>query len=165
MPIDPKKLPSALVQPGDEVDFVVPAGPLERPTRALRPGRPTLAKPAANKVAPPKLDAKPDTKPDSAKPEAMTEGGGEADAGSGNLDVIGPFTVLSVGNRLNRVELWQANQMPQGQENVLMVLVRVKKEQDRLNLLPPSDRLMELLQATNSQPLAYLLHPRKPRTD
>ena len=161
MPIDPKKLPSALVQPGDEVDFLVPAGPLDRPTRALRSGRPTLAKPAADKAAP----HNPDAKPDASKPEAMAEGGGEAEAGSRNLDVIGPFTVLSVGNRLNRVELWQANQMPQGQENVLMVLVHLKKEQDRLILLPPSDRLMELLQATNSQPLAYLLHPRKPRTD
>ena len=95
----------------------------------------------------------------------MAEGGGEADTGAGNIELIGPFTVLSVGSRLNRIELWQANQMPQGQENILNILIRVKKEQDRWVLLPPTDRLMELLQATNSQPLAYLLHPRKPRTD
>ena len=40
VPIDPRKLTTALVQPGDEVDFVVPTGPLNRPTRALPPGRP-----------------------------------------------------------------------------------------------------------------------------
>ena len=142
VPIDPRKMVSSLLQPGDEVSFIVPSGPLNRSTRAVGLGRPTPAKPAVDKATPKPDAAKPDAakpdavkpdavKPDAVKPEAMAEGSGEADTVSGNLDVIGPFTVLSVGNRLNRVELWQANQMPQGQENVLMVLVRVKKEQDR----------------------------------
>ena len=98
-----------------------------------------------------------------------------AEPASGSIETIGPFTVLSVGNRLNKTDLWRANQRPQLSENVLMVPVRLKKVKDDKNpggkqvFLPPADRLMELIETlsvTNSSPgLTPLLCARKPKSE
>jgi len=165
VPVDTKKMVASLIEPGDEVAFVVPPTLGSRPTLAARPPRLPAGKTDAAKAEPPK---------DSGKLEPEPELAGVAEPASGNIDMIGPFTVLSVGNRLNKSELWSANRRPQLSESVLVVLVRVKKVKDDKDpagkevFLPPADRLMgliETLSVTNAPGLTCLLYPRKPKSE
>ncbi len=74
---------------------------------------------------------------------------------AGGTEVIGPFTVLALGNRLGSAEVMQAAKIPQLQENV--ITVRVKMEGDRLE--PKAQKLWDLLRATNFRQVGVLLHP------
>ncbi len=87
------------------------------------------------------------TDADSPEPEPARPAGG--------TEVIGPFKVLALGNRLGSAEVMQAAKIPQLQENV--ITVRVKMEGDKLE--PKAQKLWDLLKATNFRQVGVLLHP------
>ncbi len=141
VPIDTRKMVSALVAPGDEVSFVVSrgggfptlaGGP---PTAGATGGSPGLVGPL----------------PAPATPAATAD----------DIKLIGPFTILSLGNRLGSSDVMQAARKPLVQENVMMVLVR----KEGVKLDPEAVKLLRLLAQTEYRPLGYLLHPRKPKAE
>jgi Flp pilus assembly protein CpaB len=93
----------------------------------------------------PAMPVDPDA-PQSAEP-AKPQGGSE---------MVGPFRILSLGNRLGSAEVMQAYKIPQVQENVLTILVRV----DGDKLEPKAQKLWDLLKATNFRQVGVLLHQR-----
>ncbi|WP_347244358.1 hypothetical protein [Thermogutta sp.] len=74
----------------------------------------------------------------------------------GGPQVIGKFKVLAVGNRLTSVEAHRAYQLPQSQENILTI--SVKLEDGRLE--PKAERLWKMLEATNFRQVGVILHSR-----
>lgn len=81
----------------------------------------------------------------------------EGNPGSGGPQVIGKFKVLAIGNRLSSTEVHRAYQLPQGQENVLTISVRL--ESGRLE--PKAERLWKMLEATNFRQVGVILHSRE----
>lgn len=75
---------------------------------------------------------------------------------AGGPQVIGKFKVLAVGNRLTSVEAHRAYQLPQSQENILTI--SVKLENGRLE--PKAERLWKMLEATNFRQVGVILHSR-----
>ena len=75
---------------------------------------------------------------------------------SGRSRIIGPFTVLALGNRLSSVDLMQKEKVRQVQENVMLVRVTVNPDG---SLKSPAGELLRLLEETGSRPLGYLLRP------
>lgn len=71
-------------------------------------------------------------------------------------ELIGPFKVLSLGNRLGSSEVLRAARIPQVQENVLAIAVMVDKQG---NLAPDAERLLDVIDQSNAQPLRVILHP------
>lgn len=144
VPIDSRKLVPSLIVPGDTVSFVVSqiGGPTLAPTPAPAPGSSPSAS-DSERLTP--TAAAPNLRPGI----------------SGNVELIGPFKILSLGNRLGSPDVMRASRTPQVQENVMMILVR--KEGGQLE--PEAVKLLKLLDETNSRPLGYLLHPRTQKTD
>lgn len=135
MPFDTRAFVPSLITPGDLVSFIV-----------QRPAAPHVAaRPAA------KPEAAAALVPVAAAPNA-------ADASGAGTEVLGPFKVLSVGNRLGSVEAFRAARMSQAQENVLTILVNIEPSGQ---LEPKAQRLWELVRASNFQRVGVLLHPRK----
>lgn len=75
----------------------------------------------------------------------------------GSPDLIGPFKVLSLGNRLGSTEVMRAAKVPQMQENVMTISVRLENG----SLEPKAEKLMRYLQSTGFRGVGVLLHPRK----
>lgn len=125
--VDTRTFVPALLSPGDRVSFIVPKFIGPHPARAVAPPPPT----------PPENDG--DLDPiAAAQPKP-----------AGSDDVIGPFTVLAVGNRLASAEVWRANRIPQTQENVLTI--RVSKNVP--NEVQRADELFRRLQAIEYRPV------------
>lgn len=143
VPVDLRRMVPSLVQPGDLVTFVAPAAEAGLPRRAPPKPNPSSAE------NPGRSPAEPVPSPDSGAPPP----------GDGELEMIGPFRVLSLGNRLTAPEVLQAAQIPQTQEGVMTIAVRL--ENGRLE--PQAQRLLRLLEVHRSQPLVVMLHPRAPR--
>lgn len=140
IPIDTRINVPGLISPGDMVSFNVPR-PANVPTRA--PVKP------AEEDAGDDPDAKP--KP---KPTPVVARG----TGSSPNEILGPFKVLALGNRLSSSEAARANRVHQSAENVLAIAVTV----DAANRLEPkAQHLWDCLQAANFQGVGILLHPRK----
>jgi hypothetical protein len=135
IPFDTRSFIPSLITPGDQVSFLMP--------------RPTAPPAASARPAPAKPDAQPTpvpvTAPSANDPAAGTE-------------VLGPFKVLSVGNRLGSVEAFRAARMSQAQESVLTILVNIDTTGQ---LEPKAQRLWDLVRASNFQRVGVLLHPRK----
>ena len=74
----------------------------------------------------------------------------------GDSELVGPFKVLSVGNRLGSAEVFKAAGMPQQQENVLTISVHAQGNQ----LDPLAKKLWDLLQAGGFRQAGVILHPR-----
>ncbi|HZL89351.1 MAG TPA: hypothetical protein VFB96_13315 [Pirellulaceae bacterium] len=74
----------------------------------------------------------------------------------GDAELVGPFKVLSVGNRLGSAEVFKAAGMPQQQENVLTISVHAQGNQ----LDPMAKKLWDLLQAGGFRQAGVILHPR-----
>jgi hypothetical protein len=74
----------------------------------------------------------------------------------GNSELIGPFKVLSVGNRLASADVFKAAGLPQQQENVLTISVRA----DGDKLEARAQKLFDLLQAGGLRQAGVVLHPR-----
>jgi Flp pilus assembly protein CpaB len=88
---------------------------------------------------------------DGAPPATVSVAGG-----GGKTELIGPFRVLSIGNRLGSPEVHRSAGMPQMQENVLAISVR----EEGGDLEPKARRLWTLLQQTGFRQVGVLLHPR-----
>ena len=86
--------------------------------------------------------------------------GGDAapvDVPKSPTQVIGPFQVLSVGNRYGSTEALKASRTPQRQENLLGISVKVADGK----LDPQFERLYAALSATGFKDVSVLLHPRE----
>jgi len=137
IPVDTRAFVPSLIKPGDEVWFLGAATAVAYPT------------PAGNQPIP---DGAPDGAPDAA------ESGGPAAAPrpSAAAKIIGPFTVLALGNRLGSAEVMQAAKIRQVQENVMLVKVTMEGG----SLKSPAKELLRLMEETNSRPLGYFWRPR-----
>jgi len=69
---------------------------------------------------------------------------------------LGPFTILTLGNRLSSSKVWKADKMPQVQENVLGIRINEKN-----SLM--AEKLRRHLQATNYQQVGVMLESRQPK--
>jgi hypothetical protein len=135
IPIDVRTTVPSLIVPGAMVSFRV-ARPEGVPTRAVR-GDAGSADPAP--------------KPgDAARTPEMAPAGGSS-------EVIGPFKVICIGNRLSSAEVMTSYKLPQLQENMLGI--RVSKHEG--NEVQKYERLCELLQATNSRQVGVTIHSPK----
>ena len=87
--------------------------------------------------------------------------GGPTPATGGELppsvppDIIGPFTILSLGNRLGSVEVMRAAGMTPTQENVLLISVKLIDGQ----MEPKAQKLWDLLNRTNFQQVGIMIRP------
>ena len=81
-----------------------------------------------------------------------------AGASSEEIERVGPFRVLSVGNRVGRRDVFQAAGLPTTQENVLFVAIRLVNDK----IEERGAKLQRLVQAGSGRPLSVLLHA--PRT-
>jgi len=141
IPVDTRGFVPSLVLPGDTVSFIASRSQM---------GAPTPAKP----------------------PEQPADGAGNelASAPTGPTEIIGPFTILSLGNRLGSPEVMRAAKIPQVQENVMTIavkVIKVKKNPDDPKspeyeeLEEKAATLWKVLQATNFRQVGVLLHERK----
>jgi hypothetical protein len=73
------------------------------------------------------------------------------------VEIIGPFDVLSLGNRLSSTEVMKASKISQTQENVMTIRVKYRDGQPE----PKAQKLFSLLNATNSRGVGVILHPRE----
>jgi hypothetical protein len=128
IPVDTRTFVASLVSPGDQVTFVLGGAP----------SQPTPAAGGENGDSPPDENL-----PIVGPPP--------------NAELIGPFRVLSLGNRLGSAEVHKASGVPQLQENVMAVAVTVEKG-DQLEA--KGAKLWKLLQATGFRQVGVLLHPR-----
>jgi len=141
VPVDTRKFVMSLVQPGDLVTFILTAGRRDGPTLASER-----------------------TKAASGEKDGAKGGSVAAPVDAPSADAIekcGPFKVLSIGNRLGSYDVMMAAKIPQTQEGVMTILVRYENG----NMDPQAAKLLRFLQQTNSQPLAYELHPRTQRLE
>jgi hypothetical protein len=132
VPIDTRRFVVPLLQPGDMVDFLVSGSRAEFPT---------LAQPGKGPAEPGKV-----------APAAAPSPGQPADG----VEIIGPFRVLSIGNRLGSSEVMQAARIQQAQENVLTIAVRYENGKPQ----PAAVRLFRIIEQANSRPLICQLHSR-----
>ena len=72
-------------------------------------------------------------------------------------EVIGPFRILSLGNRLGSAEVHKASGVSQLQENVVGIAVKFQGEQ----LEPRAAKLLAMLQGSGLRQAGVVLHPRK----
>ncbi len=130
IPVDTKSFVPSLVNPGDRISFLVSRGSFALPTPAGGAGADQASQPAP---AP-------------------------GSAGEGPIEVLGPFTVVSVGNRLGRADVFRAARMPRSQENVIGIRVVLDSAGN-----PPPDvrKLRQLLEMTNYRPMGVILHGRE----
>ena len=130
------------------VSFVFPK--YRGPTRAAPPPKKAAddnaSKPNEDGTKMTEIPIKPASPPVSSAPPA-----------EGPTEIIGPFKILALGNRLGKTEVMKAAKIPQVQENVIMVSVKVVDNE----LEPKAQKLWGLLQVTGSQQMGILLHPRK----
>ena len=96
-------------------------------------------------AAPPDADGGEETAPTPAMPAAP-----------GNPELIGPFKVLSIGNRLGSAEVFKASGLPQMQENVMAIRVSLEGRQ----LTGNDAKLWKQLQATGFRQVGVVLHGR-----
>jgi len=116
VPFQTKNLVPSLINPGDEVDFVVSSGGRGVPT------------PAAGGEPPP----------------------------APALEMIGPFKILALGNRLGPYDIERAFGKKPTQENVMLVSVLLVKGQ----MEEKAQKLWVLLHRTNFQQVGVMIRPR-----
>jgi len=127
VPIDTRTFVPSLVKPGDLVSFLVTSSGFGYPTPA-EGGDPEAASPVP-----------------------------ELPSSAGPIDAIGPFKILSLGNRLGSTDVLRAAKVPQTQENVMGIAVKVDENG---NMEAGAQKLMRLLEATAFRPMGIMLHPR-----
>lgn len=132
IPVDTRTFVPSLVTPGDMVSFYITDAPA-----------PTLAAP-------------PDAGGDSILAEPETVKPTPASRATTKSEVIGPFRVLSLGNRLGSAEVHKASGISQLQENVISIAVRFQGEQFE----PKADKLLKRLQSSSFRQAGVVLHPR-----
>ena len=144
IPVESRSYEPSLITPGDQVAFIVPKRPsvlAHTPTPAPPPKAAADPKASDPKAA----DAK---AADSTQPDPLTpkpEEDSVAEYAGGETEEIGPFTVLSVGNRLGNLKVMQAAKIPQLRENVLGIRVGPKNSKEWVNV----NNLWNRMQAVN----------------
>jgi hypothetical protein len=129
IPVDTRTFVPSLVSPGDLVSFLVAAPRGSVPTPAGSGERPA-----------------PTTVGGRSTPTAV----------GGSMEIIGPFKILSLGNRLGSSEVMRAAKIPQLQENVMTIRVRLKNKQ----LEQKAEKLLKYLRTTNYRGVGIMLHPK-----
>jgi hypothetical protein len=142
VPVDTRSFVPALVVPGDTVSFLV--------SRRIS-GIPTPAMPGNRGVVNPENpSADNPTGPDGRlNPEAATS--------NDPVEVIGPFKVLSLGNRLGSTEVMKAAKISLVQENIMTIRVKLTNGKPDPKVLYLRNRL----EATNFRQVGVILHARK----
>ncbi len=130
VPVDMRRFVPALAVPGNLVSFTV--------SRAVA----SLPTPAVSENSDGGLDPLPES------PAALA-------AASGPVEIIGPFRVVSLGNRLGSADVWRGGRAPQVQENVLTVAAKTRGGQ----LEPKAQKLLSILESSGSRGVGVLLHP------
>lgn len=128
IPVDTRTFVPALVNPGDMVSFYLSGG-----------GSPTPA-------APPGEETGDDSEQQSVLPAAKRR-----------AEVIGPFRILSLGNRLGSAEVHKASGISQLQENVISIAVKYQGDE----LEPRAVKLLAMLQGSGLRQAGVVLHPKK----
>jgi hypothetical protein len=140
IPVDSRSFEPALVNPGDLVSFILPKAP-PGPTRAPPP------KPAAE-------PGKPADPAGTPAPEPKAEDTDVMKLPASEIEAIGPFTVLSLGNRLGDAKVMQSNKIPQVHENLLGIRVSSKVPQE----VEKADLLWARMQAANFRQIGVEKH-------
>lgn len=109
----PRTFDTSHVNPGDKVLFRVMTLTPPGPTLAVRPA-PAMAS-SGGTVAAPAAGTAP-LEPKTEEPESVPQG-------AGPIEPIGPFVVVSIGNRLGTVEVMKAAKIAPVQQNALMLRI------------------------------------------
>ena len=141
VPIDVKSFVPALVTPGEDmVSFIF----------STNRGIPSLAPPE-------RAGAERSGRPGAGKPEpsaAPADASAARPAASPSPEIVGPFKVLALGNRMGSVDVMRAAKVPQTQENVIGILAKLEDGK----LEPKAARLWSLLEATNFRQVSVYKH-------
>lgn len=132
IPVDVRTFVPSLYKAGDLISFVVPKPRTGQPTPAVTP-------------ADEATEAVEGTVTPSPAPAAAT-----------GTETIGPFEIRTIGNRVSSTDLSKANRIPQMQENVVNIIVKVQGT----DLEPRAQKLMSLMLNANVRQFAILGHPR-----
>jgi hypothetical protein len=116
VPVDTRSIITSLIQPGDQVMFLV--------SRTV-PGMPTPAKATVPALGGAAQEPTPDPSNTEENPTPVPKV---------PIDKIGPFKVLSIGNRLGSLEVMKSAKIPQTQENVMTISIKPKDEDKALFL-------------------------------
>jgi len=135
VPVDSRAYPLALVMPGDRVSFLVSRLRINSPTPAVADD--------------------PDNIEDPLDPVAVNEAA--LRGASGPTETIGPFEVLSLGNRLVSSDVMKANRIPQLQGNVMTIRVKVDKNNELTE--EKAKKLVEVLLETKFREVGILHFP------
>ena len=127
VPIDTRSTVPSLIKPGDQVSFLVATSRIGMPT-------------PAGDFASEELEPVP-----------------EFSRSSAPIETVGPFTVLSLGNRLGSSEVFKSARRPLVQENVIGILVELDNKGE---MMPHARHLVDLLNATGNYPAGIMLHGR-----
>jgi hypothetical protein len=130
IPVDTRTFVPSLVNPGDMVSFLVGDGP-------------TPATPQ-------------EQNPESSEENGFSQPSLPAMSPGARAELIGPFRVLSLGNRLGSADVLKASGLPQLQENVMTISVTVQGDK----LEPKAAKLWNLLRASGFRQAGVILHPR-----
>lgn len=86
-----------------------------------------------------------------------TPAGADPPPAAATPEVLGPFRVLSLGNRLGPSDVSRAYGMKPTQENVMLISVKFTKDE----MEPKAQKLLDLLHRTNFQQVEVMIRPRK----
>jgi hypothetical protein len=140
IPVDTRTFVPSLVNPGDSVSFLVGDVPTPaNPDREYNVDGSLVEGSPADDSSETVLPALP--------------------AGS-RAELIGPFKVLSLGNRLGSAEVHKASGLPQLQENVMTISVTVQGDQLDTN----AAKLWNLLRQSGFRQAGVVLHPRSTKS-
>jgi hypothetical protein len=134
VPVDTQSLVPSLVTPGDQVWFMI-CETVQTPTPAEPIGGEGFAEAGAEDIP---VD--------------------DTAVFAGPVEIIGPFQVFSVGNRLGSAEVWQAARMPQMQENVIGIRVSMDATG---KFDAQTQKLTDRLSGTGFRPASVLWKPAK----
>ncbi len=134
IPLNTSAIVPSLLEPGDMLSFVANATHSHRPTLASKP-------------------AEAGKDPKELKPVPVAA----LSVATSETEIIGPFKILSLGNRLGSLDVMRANKMSPSNENVLGLSVKLVDGA----LEPKAQKLLDLMHATSSQQLGVILYPRK----
>lgn len=138
VPVDSRAFVPDLVNPGDQVTFLVPS------VRTAVSGAP------APTPATPVDPADPTGLPPVAAPPSAT-----------NVELIGPFTIASVGSRLGSAEVSRAMMGRSVSDFELGVFVKNEGTEGAPRLESKTTRLLEMSRRVGNQGIGIILHPRE----
>lgn len=152
VPVDAKGFVPSLVAPGEDmVSFLIASdrstptlAPPEKVASVQRAGKPEPGKPEAGKSEPAKLEPTAVTSDPLVPPPAA----------AASPELIGPFKVLALGNRMGSSDVMRAAKIAQTQENVIGILAKIQDGK----LEPKAARLWSMLQATNFRNVSVYKH-------